>query len=191
MPLLHEPAVRDDLYARVEALSPDARRRWGIMEVDQMLWHLNSGLELSLGGISCEPQDNFFTRNVVKRAVLYGPWPKGRVATLKELTAMARYDPRGRAATSAGIDRDLRGAGAVNALAPSSAVRGDERPGKQPSASTPHRFPPAAVRRLSGSTSLVDHSHTSQAAQPSGFSRPCVPPARRPESPARARSRRR
>lgn len=92
MPLLHDPAVRMGLCTRIEALRPDAQRCWGTMEIDQMLWHLNSSLVLALGEISCEPQDNLITRTLLKRVVLYGPWPKGRVPTLREITATARYN---------------------------------------------------------------------------------------------------
>lgn len=92
MPLLHDPAVRTGLCARIKVLRPDARRRWGKMDVDQMFWHLNSSLALTLGEIPCEPEDNFLTRHVLKRVVLYGPWPKGRIETLKEVRATERYD---------------------------------------------------------------------------------------------------
>lgn len=58
-----------------------------------MFWHVSSGLEVALGTLSCEPgQDSIFTRTVLKRMVLYGPWPKGRIDTLKEITATDRYD---------------------------------------------------------------------------------------------------
>lgn len=91
MPLLHDSAFRTDLCARVEAVRPDAQRRWGTMELDQMFWHLNAGLALALGEIAFEPEDNVLTRVLLKRVVLYGPWPKGRIQTLKEITATARY----------------------------------------------------------------------------------------------------
>jgi len=42
--LLHDPAVRDAIRARVEALRPDAPRKFGKMSIDQMLWHVNQAL---------------------------------------------------------------------------------------------------------------------------------------------------
>ena len=49
MLLLHDPATRDSIKRRVTALRPDAQRQVGRMTVDQMLWHVNCGLENALG----------------------------------------------------------------------------------------------------------------------------------------------
>ena len=50
MPLLHDPAVRTSLEARLAALRPDSPHQWGSMTPDQMLWHVNQVLATSLGG---------------------------------------------------------------------------------------------------------------------------------------------
>lgn len=44
MPLLHDPAVRKTMEARLTAIRPDSQRQWGSMSVDQMLWHVNQFL---------------------------------------------------------------------------------------------------------------------------------------------------
>jgi len=48
MPMLHDPATRRSLEARLEALRPDAPPKWGSMTPDQMLWHLNQFLTFAL-----------------------------------------------------------------------------------------------------------------------------------------------
>ena len=42
--LLHDPAIRDAIRARLQTLRPDAPRKFGKMTVDQMLWHVNQAL---------------------------------------------------------------------------------------------------------------------------------------------------
>src|SRR5688500_12483390 len=49
MRTLHDPAVRRSLEARLDALRPDAPRRWGKMTPDQMLWHVNQYLPSATG----------------------------------------------------------------------------------------------------------------------------------------------
>ena len=43
------PAAQGGDPAAVEALRPDAARRWGKMSVSQMLWHVNEAMEGALG----------------------------------------------------------------------------------------------------------------------------------------------
>src|SRR5262245_26147260 len=75
MILLHDPNVRDSIRARVEALSPDATRRWGKMSAGQMLWHCNQVLRTSLGenpGVEPRPP---FPIPVLKFILFRMPWP--------------------------------------------------------------------------------------------------------------------
>jgi hypothetical protein len=92
MRTLHDPTVRDVLHERVDRLSGDAQGRWGTMSVDQMLWHLNTGLRSALGDVDFTPTDTAFSRNVIKWIVLFGPWPKGKVSTNREMIASEGYD---------------------------------------------------------------------------------------------------
>lgn len=92
MPLLHDPAVRESLKRRVMALRPDATRHWGKMTVDQMLWHLNSGIENSLGRLDVKPIRMPLPYPVVKFVVLNLPWRRGKTPTAREFEARERYD---------------------------------------------------------------------------------------------------
>jgi hypothetical protein len=75
--LLHDPAVRDSIRARVQKLSPSATRAWGKMTVDQMLWHCNEALEAALGHKALKPMKMPLPRPVIKFMVLSMPWMKG------------------------------------------------------------------------------------------------------------------
>jgi hypothetical protein len=92
MRTLHDPIVRSALCARVDGIRSDAERRWGTMSLDQMLWHLNTGLRSALCQIDCAPTDTVLSRTVTKWIALFGPWPKARVPTNRELVARERYD---------------------------------------------------------------------------------------------------
>ena len=77
MPMLHDPAYRSRLQARVRALRPDSPRRWGKMSVDQMLWHVSDAMEVALGTRPAPVQKAPLPRPIMKFVVLNLPWPRG------------------------------------------------------------------------------------------------------------------
>ena len=77
MVLLHDPAVRDSIRARVEALSPTATRRWGRMSVGQMLWHCNQVLRTSFRDMQVVPRRPPFPVGALKFMLFRMPWPHG------------------------------------------------------------------------------------------------------------------
>lgn len=91
MQLLHDPAVRARLEARVRALTPDSPRQWGNMTVDQMLWHLNQFLAFALGDATMPPTKFKIPAGLMRFVVLYAPWPKGAPTNPKAF-AKERYD---------------------------------------------------------------------------------------------------
>lgn len=93
MPLLHDDDARAAIRARVAALRPDMTPRWGRMSVDQMLWHVNYGLDGALGRATAKPVKLPLPlpRAIVRALVLFAPWPKG-APTMPELIARERYD---------------------------------------------------------------------------------------------------
>jgi hypothetical protein len=94
MPLVHDPSFRSSLVGRLRTLRPDQPRRWGKMSVDQMLWHVNSGLTMAMGKLDVtgvEFPSLPLPRGVVKFLVLNVPWPKG-APTLPPLRAEHAYD---------------------------------------------------------------------------------------------------
>lgn len=92
MPVMHDAAARTGLIERAAKLTPSSRPVWGRMSVDQMLWHVNAQLEVAMDKRPCEMVDTFFKRTVIKQVALYGPWPKGKAPTAKEMKATGQYD---------------------------------------------------------------------------------------------------
>lgn len=89
-PLLHDPAVRDAIRARVQRLTPGTARRWGKMTVDQMLWHVSQGLAQSLGEIPAAPNNIPVPKWLSKFVAFNMPWPKG-APTPPDLVAVDHY----------------------------------------------------------------------------------------------------
>lgn len=77
MPLLHEPSTRAGIEARIRALTPDSRPTWGKMSVDQMLWHMNQAMGLSLGTVTVGPGGPTMPAWLMRLIVIKLPWPKG------------------------------------------------------------------------------------------------------------------
>ncbi|MEO5510506.1 MAG: DUF1569 domain-containing protein [Longimicrobiales bacterium] len=92
MPVLHEASGRANLVDRAARLTAESPRLWGRMTPDQMLWHVNAQMECALGRRECVPIDNLFKRTVIKAVALYGPWPKGKAPTAREMRADGTYD---------------------------------------------------------------------------------------------------
>src|SRR4026208_2126772 len=90
--ILHDPPVRDSIKQRVTALRADSARLWGKMTVDQMLWHVNCGLENALGRFDVKDQKLPLPNSVVKFLVLNLPWRKGKTPTAREFLAKGQYD---------------------------------------------------------------------------------------------------
>ena len=91
MPIVHDPAFRSSLRTRLQTLRPDTTPRWGQMTVDQMLWHIGDGIEMTLGSKPAAPGKRPLPAPVMKLMVLYLPWPKG-APTMPELVAKERHD---------------------------------------------------------------------------------------------------
>ncbi|HEX9982002.1 MAG TPA: DUF1569 domain-containing protein [Thermoanaerobaculia bacterium] len=78
MHTLWNPADRAELLRRFEALSPDAKARWGRMRCEQMLEHMVEGMRLGLGEFptrSIKTVARFWPLNVLFVYLL--PWPHG------------------------------------------------------------------------------------------------------------------
>ena len=76
MPLLHDPAVRNSIEERLNAIRPDSPRQWGSMSVDQMLWHVNQFLAASLGEGTLTAQKSPMPPAIMKFLLMYMPWPR-------------------------------------------------------------------------------------------------------------------
>ena len=92
MPMLHDAAFREAAKARIKSLRADSPRHWGKMSVDQMLWHLNCGLESALGRFPIQPVKIPLPNFMLKFVVLNMPWRKGNTPTAPEFIAKQQYD---------------------------------------------------------------------------------------------------
>jgi hypothetical protein len=91
MPMLHDPAVRSSLEARLNAIRGDSPRQWGSMSVDQMLWHVNQFLGGSLGEGTLATQKSAIPAAIMKFFLIYMPWPKS-APTNKSAIPRGQYD---------------------------------------------------------------------------------------------------
>jgi len=89
--MLHDSAYRSQIEKRIGTLSRDTKARWGRMSVDQMLWHVNQGMEVALG--QCHPAAvaTPLPVPVMKFLLLNIPWPKG-MPTHPEFVATRAHD---------------------------------------------------------------------------------------------------
>ncbi len=78
MKRLHEPATRDEVLRRLDAVAPDAPRLWGRMSAGQMLCHVAGALEMAMGLKTVAPKRTPLRFFPLNRLVIYVlPWPKG------------------------------------------------------------------------------------------------------------------
>ncbi len=76
----------EQMLARVNALQPDDRARWGRMTVNEALCHVTDVFRMALGEIRLPDRSNKFMRAFLKPLVLLGiPAPKGKIKTDPEL----------------------------------------------------------------------------------------------------------
>ena len=91
MPMLHDPAVRSAIEARLESIRTDSPRQWGRMSVDQMLWHVNQFLAASIGEGTLAVQKSPIPAPIMKFFLIYMPWPKS-APTNKSAVARGQHD---------------------------------------------------------------------------------------------------
>jgi len=90
MKTLTEPTAKAEIISRIAQLAPDARRRWGKMDVHQMVCHLCDSHLLVMGEMTAADKSNVITRSVIRIIALRVPitWPKG-ASTVPELDQAA------------------------------------------------------------------------------------------------------
>jgi hypothetical protein len=89
--MLHDPAVRVSIEARLNAIRPDSPRQWGSMSVSQMLWHVNQFLAASIGEGTLTPQKSPLPAPLMRFFLIYMPWPKS-APTNKSAVADCEHD---------------------------------------------------------------------------------------------------
>lgn len=86
---IHDSDYCAALRARVDKLTPDAPRQWGVMNASQMVWHLNASLAIGLGKLRATPMSAPLPRALLTPLVLYLPFPKGKANAIPETIAPA------------------------------------------------------------------------------------------------------
>jgi hypothetical protein len=76
MSVIHDPAVRAAIEARIRQLTRTTRGRWGKMSVDQMLWHVNKAMAVAMGVEKVTQDRAPIPRSWIKFAVLRMPWTR-------------------------------------------------------------------------------------------------------------------
>lgn len=102
MRTLRNPLDRDQIFARLQKVSPSSPRRWGLMTPHQMICHLCDGYKLYLGSIVVASPDFPYPSLLLKWGFLWVPipWPKG-FKTPREI------DQQKKAAPSNDFDSDV------------------------------------------------------------------------------------
>jgi hypothetical protein len=125
---LLQPEARAEMLARLDKLTPETKAKWGRMNVNQMLWHANHGLQIALGDVTTPgSKSNAITRALMRFVVLKTdiPAPEGKAKTFDEIdTVELGIDPDDfnteREQLKKTIDRFI----AATKLAPESALIG-------------------------------------------------------------------
>src|ERR1700693_468031 len=77
MKTIFDPGCRQQILARFEKLTPDARPAWGQMTAAQMLAHLADPLKGARGSKTAAAKPSAFSIPIVRTLVIYClPWPK-------------------------------------------------------------------------------------------------------------------
>ena len=97
-----DPAVLRALVARLQALRPDAQRRWGTLTPHEMLCHLGDATAMVLRTRPREAPLAGRARPFVKLLALWSPvrWPRGRATN-------PMHDPKARGTRPSLFEQDL------------------------------------------------------------------------------------
>ena len=87
MKSFQDRACVSEIEQRLRRLSSTSTRQWGKMTADQMVCHLADAYQAHMGKRRVTDDSALFKRTVMKCVALYAPfpWPKGRIATVREV----------------------------------------------------------------------------------------------------------
>jgi DinB superfamily len=89
--LIHDPDVYRSIRRRVESLRVDARRQWGKMTIDQMLWHVNVSMREAVGAYTPRIKELPVPKALLRWAVINLPWGRG-ARTRPDMYAVSTHD---------------------------------------------------------------------------------------------------
>ncbi|MCG8607302.1 DinB family protein [bacterium] len=85
MKSLWHAEARREIVERIEALTPEHKRKWGKMECHQMICHLADQLRMALGEIETEPLQGPLRFTPIRYLVVKVlPWPQGKTEAPRE-----------------------------------------------------------------------------------------------------------
>lgn len=73
---------------RINAVTPESKRKWGALEPAGMLTHLTIAIDGSLGDFPVDDKSTFFSRHIIRRIAFDSPMPlpKGKIKVPDEFT---------------------------------------------------------------------------------------------------------
>jgi Protein of unknown function (DUF1569) len=88
MPTMHDSATRAAIFARFDALKPDARPAWGRMTAPQMVAHLTDAVRMAVGELPITPKHAPLARTAAFKWLFLNvlPFPKN-APTARELVS--------------------------------------------------------------------------------------------------------
>lgn len=75
---LFDPLVKEEIIARINNLKPATQRKWGLMDVGQMLAHVQQPLKVAYGEHTCKGNLLIRTLSVFFKSNLYNDKPFAR-----------------------------------------------------------------------------------------------------------------
>lgn len=86
-----DPVRRQEIITRIHNLTPQSKRRWGRMDVHQMVCHLADSTRVALGEKQVQFLGNAFTRSRLYRLMAFNPlpWPRGILKTAPEIDQLS------------------------------------------------------------------------------------------------------
>lgn len=82
---LFDPAVKTELFQRLDQLTSDTGPQWGVMNICQMLRHLFLSYQVALGEIPVTDHSTLFLRTIGKWFVLSGKVPSKRMLEKRKI----------------------------------------------------------------------------------------------------------
>lgn len=75
------------MLRRLTSLTPENQRRWGKMNVHQMLCHVSDQMRVALGDLPTKPYGSPVSGQLMRWIAIHTPmpWPKGKVPTAREM----------------------------------------------------------------------------------------------------------
>src|SRR5205823_9565327 len=106
-----DPELCASIRKRMQSLRVDARRQWGKMSIDQMLWHVNVSMREAVGDYTPQLKPLPVPKALFRWLVINIPWGRG-ARTRPDMYAVSTYDFNAQQAECLHLDHHLRQFGA-------------------------------------------------------------------------------